>query len=86
MKQVVRENPSYPVFKGLQRPLEFMMLRGRYIYWGGGNHPRRYSRFSRRLLAFRVCSCPGHRYRRTFVRWCDDNAQTEKGSSLQERV
>ena len=36
MKQVVRENPSYPVFKGLQRPLEFLMLRGRYIYWGAG--------------------------------------------------
>ena len=25
--------PEYPVFKGLQRPLEFMGLRGRYIYW-----------------------------------------------------
>ena len=24
--------PEYPVFKGLQRPLEFMGLRGRYIY------------------------------------------------------
>lgn len=28
--------PEYPVFKGLQRPLEFMGLRGRYIWWGGG--------------------------------------------------
>lgn len=33
--------PSYPVFKGLQKPLEFFGLRGRYIYWafaavGGG--------------------------------------------------
>jgi len=32
---------DFPVFKGLQRPLEFMGLRGRYIYWaaytaGGG--------------------------------------------------
>ena len=25
--------PEYPVFKGLQRPLEFMGLRGRYITW-----------------------------------------------------
>ena len=25
--------PDYPVFKGLQKPLEFMGLRGRYIYW-----------------------------------------------------
>lgn len=24
---------SYPMFKGLQRPLEFMGLQGRYIYW-----------------------------------------------------
>jgi len=25
--------PEYPVFKGLQKPLEFMGLQGRYIYW-----------------------------------------------------
>lgn len=29
-------NADYPVFKGLQRPLEFMGVRGRYIYWAGG--------------------------------------------------
>lgn len=29
-----KENhPSYPMFKGLQRPLELMGLQGRYIYW-----------------------------------------------------
>lgn len=28
--------PDYPVFKGLQRPLEFMGLQGRYIYWAAG--------------------------------------------------
>ena len=27
---------EYPVFKGLQRPLEVMGFRGRYIYWAGG--------------------------------------------------
>lgn len=30
------ENQNYidnPMFKGLQRPLEFMGLQGRYIYW-----------------------------------------------------
>lgn len=27
---------EYPVFKGLQKPLEFMGLQGRYIYWGAG--------------------------------------------------
>lgn len=25
--------PDYPVFKGLQKPLEFLGLQGRYIYW-----------------------------------------------------
>jgi len=35
------EHPDYPVFKGLQKPLEFLGLRGRYIVWaaatvGGG--------------------------------------------------
>ncbi len=28
-----REYAAYPVFKGLQKPLEFMGVQGRYIYW-----------------------------------------------------
>lgn len=28
---------SYPMFKGLQRPLEFMGVQGRYIYWAAGS-------------------------------------------------
>lgn len=28
--------PDYPMFKGLQRPLELMGLQGRYIYWAAG--------------------------------------------------
>lgn len=27
---------KFPVFKGLQKPLEFMGLQGRYIYWAAG--------------------------------------------------
>ena len=27
---------SYPMFKGLQRPLGLMGLQGRYIYWAAG--------------------------------------------------
>ena len=27
---------DYPVFKGLQKHLEFMGLKGRYIYWAAG--------------------------------------------------
>ena len=30
------ERPEYPVFKGLQSPLVFMGLQGRYIYWAAG--------------------------------------------------
>lgn len=28
--------PSMRMFKGLQKPLEFMGLQGRYIYWAAG--------------------------------------------------
>lgn len=28
-----KQYKEYPVFKGLQRPLDFMGLQGRYIYW-----------------------------------------------------
>ena len=28
--------PDYPVFKGLQKPLEFLGIQGRYIYWAAG--------------------------------------------------
>ncbi len=28
--------PDYPLMKGLQKPLEFMGLQGRYIYWAAG--------------------------------------------------
>ena len=31
-----RRYPDYPLFKGLQRPLEFMGIQGRYIYWAAG--------------------------------------------------
>lgn len=30
------EFPEYPIFKGLQRPLELMGIQGRYIYWAAG--------------------------------------------------
>ncbi|MCI7309340.1 MAG: DUF4133 domain-containing protein [Prevotella sp.] len=41
MATVKSDYPDYPVFKGLQKPLEFLGLRGRYIVWaaitvGGG--------------------------------------------------
>lgn len=35
-KQDVRY-PTYPLFKGLQKPLEFMGVQGRYIYWAAAS-------------------------------------------------
>lgn len=29
-------HPDFPLFKGLQRSLEFFGLQGRYIYWAAG--------------------------------------------------
>ncbi len=36
MKSEETRYPDYPVFKGLQRPLELMGIQGRYIYWAAG--------------------------------------------------
>ncbi len=33
MAQETESYTAYPIFKGLQRPLEFMGLQGRYITW-----------------------------------------------------
>lgn len=33
MKGKDERYPGYPLFKGLQRPLEFLGIQGRYIYW-----------------------------------------------------
>ena len=37
MKGKDERYPDYPLFKGLQRPLEFMGMQGRYIYWAAGS-------------------------------------------------
>lgn len=36
MEQENDQYLDYPVFKGLQRPLEFLGFQGRYIYWFAG--------------------------------------------------
>ena len=36
MKSKETRYPDYPVFQGLQRPLELMGIQGRYIYWAAG--------------------------------------------------
>lgn len=30
------EDTGYPIFKGLQKPLEFMGIRGKFIYYAAG--------------------------------------------------
>ena len=39
MKSKETRYPDYPLFKGLQRPLEVMGLQGRYIYWAAFGMP-----------------------------------------------
>ena len=36
MKSKETRYPDYPLFKGLQRPIELMGIQGRYIYWAAG--------------------------------------------------
>lgn len=46
--------PDYPLFKGLQRPLEFMGIQGRYIYWAAYHDRHCHCRLYHRLLHGRV--------------------------------
>lgn len=32
----MKHNDTYQLYKGLQRPIVFKMLKGRFIYWGAG--------------------------------------------------
>lgn len=32
----VSPHPSYPVYKGMQKPLEFMGVRGKFLYYAAG--------------------------------------------------
>ncbi len=41
---------DYPLFRGLQRPLEFMGLQGRYIYWAAGTA-------GGAIFGFIICYC-----------------------------
>ena len=35
-EQSYSQHVSYPIFKGLQKPLEFMGIRGKFIYYAAG--------------------------------------------------
>lgn len=51
--------PDYPLFKGLQRPLELMGLQGRYIYWAAGVAGGAIVGFHHRLLSYGLCGRTG---------------------------
>ena len=53
MKGKDERYPDYPLFKGLQRPLEFMGIQGRYIYWAAAPQAGAVAGFIRRLLHLR---------------------------------
>ena len=65
MKGKDERYPDYPLFKGLQRPLEFLGIQGRYIILGGGDDVRSHCRLCRRLLPTRfhcrACRAGSHR-------------------------
>ena len=84
MAQTESTYVEYPMFKGLQKPLEFLGLQGRYITWaaitaGTGilGFMLMFSLFG--FLAGLCRSSYQHRYRA-------DSAQAEKRSAHKERV
>ncbi|MDZ7606844.1 MAG: DUF4133 domain-containing protein [Cyclobacteriaceae bacterium] len=34
---MTNQQPAYPIYRGLQKPLIFKSFRGKYIYWGLGS-------------------------------------------------
>ena len=64
--------PDYPLFKGLQRPLELMGLQGRYIYWAAGAA-------GGAIVGFIIAYGLVHRYRA-------HHAQTAERAAYQERA
>ena len=71
--------PDYPIFKGLQRPLEFFGLQGRYIY-------RRRSRcgFHPRLLHLRFRGRTRAASPRRSCRWRSHRHEAAQGLAQQE--
>ena len=67
--------PDYPLFKGLQRPLEFMGIQGRYIYWAAAT-------IGIAIVGFIIAYCVAgfrHRYKRCGT----DSVQAAQGTAQQ---
>ena len=60
---------DYPVFRGLQRPLEMMGLQGRYIYWAAGTAGGAVCGF---IIGYLIAGFLWHSHRRTWNRWSLD--------------
>ena len=74
-----KEYIAYPVFKGLQKPLEFMGVQGRYIYWAAAAAGGAIIGFILGYWYDNPCWLP--RY------WSgSDNDETEERTSHKERV
>ena len=68
MKSKETRYPDYPLFKGLQRPLEVMGLQGRYIYWAAGTAGGAIAGFIAAYCLARIRGRAG-RAGQSFCRW-----------------
>lgn len=85
MKGKDERYPDYPLFKGLQRPLEFMGIQGRYIYWAAGVARRSHRRIYHRLLPRGFRGRTGRAGCGRLDGYCAYHAQTAERAAYQER-
>ena len=83
MKSEETRYPDYPVFKGLQRPLELMGIQGRYIYWAAGTAGGSHCRLHCCLLPARFCCRTDSPDGYPFGRYLTDHRETKTGTALQ---
>lgn len=76
--------PDYPIFKGLQRPLEFFGLQGRYIYWAAATAGRSRCGFHPRLLHLRFRGRTRAASPRRSCRWRSHRHEAAQGLAQQE--
>ena len=86
MKSKETRYPDYPLFKGLQRPLEVMGLQGRYIYWAAGTAGGGIAGLHSRLLPCRIRGRTGRAdshsvggHRANHLQAAERSAQQENG-------
>lgn len=75
--------PDYPLFKGLQRPLEFMGYSGSLHLLGGSHDRHRHCRLHHSLLYGRIRPCPDCPVRHRDKRCGTDSVQAAQGTAQQ---